>query len=283
MQGLAFIVPTLLFAYWVLSRFTGLRALQRGVALAVLAIFTEVVSATLWWPGSQAFIRELVWSLLIAYLVGMLGSIRESRREGQDTGLRGWGLAMVTLMFSAILLLNLGLIYVAEHGMPESVRQRLMPDQSTELAFPGLIAPRALPREEMLRPFLRSLRRLGQLGWQLTEQWRSGPTAGAPSELIIGITRQDGSPLTGALVRVEALSAIDAVLDRWQDLEEVEPGAYRAAMGFGKAGVWGLLLRIDYAGETLHLFSTVQVLAFPSGGGNGGKPSGLKKTIGNGG
>lgn len=263
MVGLLFIVPTLLLAYAALKRYTRLGALQRGVALAVLAVFTEVVAGSLWWPGSQTFIRELVWSLLIAYLLGLFGHIRESRRAGTGSGLNGWGLAMVTLMFALVLLMNLGLVHVAEQGVPEGMRRHLMPEQSQELAFPGLIASAAQPQEEVLRIYLRGLRRVGQLGWQLSEGWRSGPTAAAASELAIAIRRQDGSPLTGATVMVEALSPIDRILDRWQELDEVEAGVYQVVIEFDKSGVWGLLLRIDYAGETVHLFSTVQVSSFP--------------------
>jgi hypothetical protein len=263
MDGLLFIIPMLLLSYWVLARFTRLSALQRGVALAVLAIFTEVVSATLWYPGSKVLIRELVWALLIAYLVGILGYIRESRRSGRHSGLRGWGLAFVMMIFALILFLNLGLVYIAEKGLSPELRHRFMPETPSELNFPGLVADGARPQEDILRLYLRGLRRLGERGWKLTETWRSGPTARVGTTLNISIERQDGHPLSGAKIQLEMLSSVSSGRDQWLDLDEGEPGVYQTAMEFGNAGIWGLLLRIEYDHETLHLFSTIDVSSYP--------------------
>ena len=263
MDGLLFIIPVLLLSYWVLARFTRLSALQRGVALAVLAIFTEVVSATLWYPGSKVLIRELVWALLIAYLVGIFGYIRESRRSGRNSDLRGWGLAFVMMIFALILFLNLGLVYIAEKGLSPDLRHRFMPETPSALNFPGLVADGARPQEDILRLYLHGLRRLGERGWKLTETWRSGPTARVVTDLNIAIERQDGHPLMGAKIQLEILNSVSGGRDQWLELEEGEPGVYQTAMEFGNAGIWGLLLRIEYDHETLHLFSTVDVSPYP--------------------
>lgn len=263
MSGLVFIIPALLVVYWVLARFSGFSALQRGLALAVLVVFTELVAAQFWWPGSKVLIRELVIGLLLAYLLGMLGYIRESRRSGRGTGLRGWGLAFVSTLFALILFLNMGLLYISEYGLPSKVREQLGAETSSTLNFPGLIAVDAQPQEEVLRHYLSGLRRLGERGWSLRESWSSGPTLGVATELRISITRQDGSALAGAEVHVNLLSSVSSGRDRWLLLEEAEPGVYQAGMTFPDAGVWGLALRIDYDNETLQLLSTTNVSPFP--------------------
>lgn len=260
---MVFIVPALLVAYWVLARFSGLSGLQRGLALAVLVVFTELVAAQFWWPGSKVLIRELVIGLLLAYLIGMLGHIRESRRSGHGTGLRGWGLAFVSALFALILFLNMGLLYISEYGLPSSMRSHMGPEVSSTLNFPGLIAVEAQPQEEVLRHYLRGLRRLGEKGWSLRESWSSGPTLGVPTDLSIAITRQDGTALAGAELHVNLLSSVSSGRDRWLTLEEGEPGIYQAGLTFPDAGVWGLALRIDYDGETLQLLSTTHVSPFP--------------------
>ena len=263
MSGLIFIIPALLVVYWVLARFSGLSGLQRGLALAVLVVFTELVAAQFWWPGPKVLIRELVIGLLLAYLIGMLGHIRESRRSGRGTGLRGWGLAYVTALFALILFLNMGLLYISEYGLPGKVREQLGTEASTTLNFPGLIAADAQPHEEVLRHYLRGLRRLGENGWSLRENWSSGPTLGVATELHISITRQDGTPLAGAEVHLNLLSSVTRGRDRWLTLEEGEPGVYQVGLTFPDAGIWGLALRIDYDGETLQLLSTTDVSPFP--------------------
>ena len=263
MSGLVFIIPALLVVYWVLARFSGLSGLQRGLALAVLVVFTELVAAQFWWPGSKVLIRELVIGLLLAYLIGMLGHIRESRRSGRGTGLRGWGLAFVTALFALILFMNMGLLYISEHGLPGKVRERLGPTPPSTLNFPGLIAADAQPHEEVLRHYLRGLRRLGERGWSLRERWTSGPTLGVATELRIRITRQDGTPLEGADVHLNLLSSVNGARDRWLTLEEADAGVYQAGLTFPDTGIWGLALRIDYDGETLQLLSTTNVSPFP--------------------
>ena len=263
MSGLIFIIPALIVVYWVLARFSGLSGLQRGLALAVLVVFTELVAAQFWWPGSKVLIRELVIGLLVAYLIGMLGHIRESRRSGRGSGLRGWGLAYVTALFVLILLLNMGLLYISEFGLPTKMRESIGPNEARDLNFPGLIAVDAQPQEEVLRHYLRGLRRLGENGWSLRENWSSGPTLGVPTELHIGITRQDGTPLSGAEVHLNLLSSVTASRDRWLLLEEADPGVYQVGLTFPDAGVWGLALRLDYDGQTLQLLSTTNVSTFP--------------------
>jgi len=264
MSGLLFIIPALLVVYWVLARYSGLNGLQRGLALAVLVVFTELVSAHFWWPGSKILIRELVLGLLVAYLVGMLGYLRESRREKRKgAGLRGWGLAYVTALFALILGLNVGLLYISEQGLPSQLRKNMMPEPASTLTFPGLVSAEALPHQEVLRRYLRGLRRLGEQGWQMRESWSSGPTVGVSTTLSIGIERQDGSPLSGAELHMNVLSSVDGDRDLWLALKEAEAGIYQAELSFHDAGIWGLALRIDYDGETLQLLSTTDVSPFP--------------------
>jgi len=271
MSGLIFIIPALLVCYWVLARFSGLNGLQRGLALAVLVVFTELVSARLWWPGSKVLIRELVIGLLVAYLLGMLGYIRESRRSGQGTGLRGWGLWFVVALFGLILSLNLGLLYITEKGLPSSVRETVIPAPPGSLTFPGLVSEDAQPQQEILRHYLRGLRRLGEKGWSLRESWSSGPTLGVETTLSIKIFHQDQTPLSGAEVHLNLLSSVNGDGDRWLSLIEGDPGVYQTTLTFHNSGVWGLALRIDYAGEMLQLLSTTNVSPFPR---SAVKPSG---------
>ena len=260
MSGLLFIVPMLAVAYWVLCRFTGLRPLQRGVAIGVLVVFTELVAAAFWWPGSQVLIRELVWGLLLAYLVGMFGYVREARRRtGGDSGLHGWGIAFVLLFFALILFMNMGLMQVSERGLSSEWQRRVLPEQSSSLAFPGLIRADARPHAEVLRVYLAGLRRLGERGWSLSENWTPAPVIGAPGVLSIRMARRDQAPLSDAVVHVELLGSRDADHDRYIELIEDEPGAYQATVAFSQAGIWGLALRIDADGETLHLLSTIKV------------------------
>jgi len=263
LSGLLFIIPALLVAYWVLARFSGFSGLQRGLALAVLVVFTELVSARLWWPGPKVLIRELVLGLLIAYLLGIFGHIRESRRSGRGTGLRGWGTFYVTALFALILSLNLGLLYISEVGVPSGVREKILPAPASSLTFPGLVAANAQPQQEILRHYLRGLRRLGEKGWSLNESWSSGPTLGVATTLRIAIQRQDQTPLSGVDLHVNLLSSVSADRDRWLLLEEEQPGVYQVSLTFANAGIWGLALRLDYAQETLHLLSIVDVSTFP--------------------
>lgn len=255
-----------------LYRFTALNGKQAAVIVAFLALAVLIPLALLEWPGGDVLAIYVALFLVTPYVLGIIGNHRERRLAlaGLDSGRWfHWGPAVIILFFSVVFLVNATMVVLSRQGMPESMSRLLLPEGDRErqvtMAFPGTVARDFHKKEALYNDHLEQVRKQQERGWQVRQGWLEAPVAGQVKPFQVTVTARDGSPVIGARVRVEFLRPSDQRMDQQVELEEKDPGLYRASIELPLPGLWSTTLVID-RGEDLHeVQANTRIEAGPDG------------------
>lgn len=247
-----------LLLFVLLYRFSALNGKQAAVIVALLAMAVTFPYALLDWPGGDVLAIYVALFLVTAYVLGIISTQRERRLAlaGQTSGRWfHWGPAVIILFFSVVFLVNATMVVLSRQGMPEGMSRLLLPETDRErqvtMAFPGTVARDFHKKEALYNDYLEQVRLQEARGWQVRQGWLEPPVAGQATRFQVTVTASDGSPVTGARVRVEFLRPSDERLDQQVELSEQDSGLYRATVELPQPGLWSTTLVVE-RGEDLH-------------------------------
>ena len=255
-----------------LYRFTALNGKQAAVIVAFLALAVLIPLALLEWPGGDVLAIYVALFLVTPYVLGIIGNHRERRLAlaGLDSGRWfHWGPAVIILFFSVVFLVNATMVVLSRQGMPESMSRLLLPEGDRErqvtMAFPGTVARDFHKKEALYNDYLEQVRQQEARGWQVRQGWLETPVAGQPASFQVTVAARDGSPVIGARVRVEFLRPSDQRMDQQVELEEKDPGLYRASIELPLPGLWSTTLVIDRGDDLHEVQANTRIEAGPDG------------------
>jgi nitrogen fixation protein FixH len=241
-----------------LYRFTPVSGKQGAVIVAFLALALTLPYSLLHWPGGDVLAMHIALYLVAAYVLAIISHSRERRleAEGVDSGRWfHWGPAVIVLFFTAVILLNGLMVVLSKEGLPEALSHLLLPKQDTErdvsMAFPGTVSRDFQKKETLYNEYLEQVRRQQERGWQVRKGWLRAPVADETVPFQVSVRDRDDHPVSGARVVAQFLRPADKRLDQTVELQEQEPGLYRAPVRLPKPGLWDLTLVIE-RGEALH-------------------------------
>jgi nitrogen fixation protein FixH len=255
--------------FLLLYRFTPLNGKQAAVVVALLALSALLVYSLIEWPGADVLAMYVAVLAVTAYLLGIVSHARQQGREDAP-GRRWfhWGPAIIVIFFIVLLVLDGVLVVISRQGLPEPIAERVLPqrDDSVSSAFPGVVARDYQKKEALYNQYLEQVKIQHQRGWQVNKGWLAQPAAGVATAFQVQVREADGDAVRFADVGGVFQRPSDSRLDETFNLDEVEPGVYRADITLPQPGRWTLVLQIR-RGEQLHELHATTSIAESAGAG----------------
>ncbi|VAW77310.1 hypothetical protein MNBD_GAMMA15-267 [hydrothermal vent metagenome] len=243
--------------FLLLYRLTPMKGRQAAVVIAMLSLAGLLIYSLLDWPGADVLAMYVAVLLVTAYLLGIVSSTREQHLLGPAQNKRWfhWGPAVIVMFFVALFALDGVLVVISKQGLPRPIADSFLPKQNQpqkiSSAFPGVVARNFQKKEALYNDYLKQVERQKQRGWQVRKGWLKAPYAGRPEVFQVRVSERDDAPVAFASVSGSFQRASDSRLDQPFQLDEVEPGLYRAQVVLPEPGSWRLILKIR-RGDQLH-------------------------------
>jgi len=243
--------------FLLLYRFTPLNGKQAALVVALLAINALLVYSLIDWPGADVLAMYVAVLAVTAYVLGIVSHAREQRHSGGEVSQRWfhWGPALIVIFFIVLFALDGLLVVISRQGLPEPVAELLLPRHSQQdnvrSVFPGVVARDYQKKESLYNQYLEQVKRQEQRGWQLSKGWLQQPVAGQTAVFQVRVTERDGAAVEFAQVSGVFQRPSDSRLDQPFEMQETEPGLYRAQIALPEPGLWQLVLEVR-RGEQLH-------------------------------
>jgi nitrogen fixation protein FixH/uncharacterized membrane protein len=245
--------------FFVLYRFTRLRAYQTSLTVLVFTLLVFIPIAVVFWPGADVFAIHLAFYVITPYGLGIImNQIEAQKGRGEKSGrLRvHWAPAAIIGFFLVIATVNGILVTVAHQGMPSNLVGRILPEprsgaEQVTSFFPGTAAHISHKNQALAQEYMQQAQVQAQRGWQVHQGWLGAPRLDHANTFQVRVTDRDGEPVTRARVVGEFLRPSDERMDQVFEMREVGPGLYQAQLRFPAPGRWDLLLQV-YRGEDLH-------------------------------
>jgi len=238
-------------------RLSPLNGKQTALVVALLSVAAVIFYSTLRWPGADVLAMYVAVLAVTGYLLGIISSAREQRLSEADGKRRwfDWGPAIIVIFFAALFALDGVLVTIAKQGLPQPVADRLLPksyqEEHIQSVFPGTVANDYQKKEALYNQYLEQVKEQHQRGWKVDKGWLHKPVAGSAAAFQVRVLEADGVPVRFAEVSGVFQRASDSREDESFDMQEVEPGLYRAVLTLPAPGMWYLVLKVR-RGEQLH-------------------------------
>lgn len=225
---------------------------RRGAILAlIVVVVVYLLLAARAWPGIDVVTIHLAifasLSLTYVLLSGSPGTGRSRRPV--------WALVFIAALFAVVIVVNVALVFLAEHGMPSGIAALVLPEPASETVitsrFPGTVTPGTHKRELLYSNHLQKIEQQNARGWTIEKGWVGKPMAGQTAIFRVRIEDDAGQPLRGAELRGSFLRPSDSAADHSFSMSETLGGVYQTEVNLPLAGSWQLLLWIDW-GDTRH-------------------------------
>lgn len=240
--------------FLLVHRFSQLNAKATALLMALLVSGIYVPIAILQWPGGDVFAIHIAIYLVTVYVLGIITSQREARREAGSKTFH-WGPASIVVFFLLIMAADSVFIMLAQRGVDNKVAQWLLPKPQTggkvSSFFPGTVSRDFRQKEEEYNAYLERMAAQQERGWQIKKGWEATPIAGEAAIFVLSVSDKSGAPVQGARVDGKFMRPGNVKLDVPVTLRESEPGVYRASVSLPQPGRWALLVLIQQ-GEILH-------------------------------
>jgi nitrogen fixation protein FixH len=202
------------------------------------------------WPGLDVITLHLVAYPTVAVLLYQL----YGARARHDATLH-WAPKLMITFFVTISVLYGGMIYIADHGLPATVAQWLLPNakgKNLHTGFAGVVAHKQEDAAKGIGQHLRNEHALRQLGWRVEVDGLGEIKAGVASDVRFRILNNadrgvDDARITLALSRPGDKPGTAVILNNVGD------GTYHARLAAVQAGTWVAFMTLEGKGETVRL------------------------------
>lgn len=256
-----------ILVFLLLCRLSPLRGKQAAALVALLGITSVLAYSLVNWPGADVLAMYIAVLAVTAYLLGILGHTREQRLSASSEKRHWfhWEPAVIIMFFAALFVLDGVLVTVSKEGLPQSIADRLLPKtgqaERVRSAFPGTVANDFHKKESLYNQYLEQRRRQQQLGWEVEKGWLGKPVQGQPAAFQVRVLEADGAPVQFAKIRGVFQRASDSREDMAFNMQEVEPGLYRAVLVLSEPGMWYLVLKVSRGEQLYELHASTSVTA----------------------
>lgn len=201
------------------------------------------------WPGLDVVTMHVVAFPTVSLLFYMLYEGRPGK------GLHVHWVPQLLIGFFLLLTVVLGgFVYIAGHGLPPALAERLLPDargKTLYTGFAGVVehgedAAKSIAQQRNIEA------RLAKLGWNIEVIGLDRLARGHSGEVSVLLRNSDGSGVSGQHPRF-ALSRPGQAAPAGQSMREVGSGDYRASAVLPAAGVWLATISIAVDGKSIVL------------------------------
>jgi len=240
--------------FLLVHRFSQLNAKATALLMALLVSVIYVPIAILQWPGGDVFAIHIAIYLVTVYVLGIITSQREARREAGSKTFH-WGPASIVVFFLLVMAADSVFIMLAQRGVDNKVAQWLLPKPQTggkvSSHFPGTVSQDFRQKETEYNAYLQRMAEQRERDWQIKKGWETTPVAGTDAVFRLSVVDKTGQPIEGARVEGKFMRPGNIKLDFNFVLAESEQGTYRASLNLPQPGRWELLLLI-YKDDIVH-------------------------------
>lgn len=240
--------------FLLVHRFSQLNGKATALLMALLVTGIYVPLAILQWPGGDVFAIHIAIYLVTVYVLGIITSQREARREVGGKMFH-WGPASIVVFFLLVMAADSVFIMLAQRGVDNKLAQWLLPKPETggkvSSYFPGTVDRDFRQKEDEYNAYLERMATQQERGWQIKKGWQATPIAGKPAIFVLSVSDKSGVPVQGASVDGKFMRPGNVKLDVPVVLTESEPGVYRSSLSLPQPGRWKLLVLIR-KGNILH-------------------------------
>lgn len=195
------------------------------------------------WSGLDVVTMHVVAFPTVALLFYML----YESKPGKDLHVH-WVPQLLIGFFILLTVVLGGFVYIAGHGLPPALAERLLPNAKGKTLYTGFAgvvehgedAAKSIAQQRNIEA------RLAKLGWNVEVIGLDALSSGRSSEVSVLLRKSDGSGVSGQHLRF-GLSRPGQGAPAGQSMHEVGSGDYRTSSVLPAAGVW--LATISFAVE----------------------------------
>jgi nitrogen fixation protein FixH len=247
----------IVLVYFALA-FTPLPRYWRVVIPAGLAFTGYLVYAMVVWPGLDVLAMHVAVYVVIAVLLSMTG-----RREGEAPRKFQWIPMLFVAFFAILSVLYAGFIYLASHGLPDSVARHVLPrggEGETHTAFPGVV-PHGEEAAKGIATHLKQQYRQSRLGWQVEVQGLRDLRLHTPGMVTVRVLDRSGAVLANAKVVVALLRPAREMPIKLINAAPGEAGNFVAQVVVDEPGEWIVALRVMQDREVFEIQERLNLAA----------------------
>lgn len=253
-------------AFVLVYRLTRLRGYQVSLVVIVAMLCVFLPLQAVYWQGVDVFAIHLALFVITPYGMGIITAQWEASRDtGRTAGRRiHWAPATIVAFFAVIAAVNATIISLANHGMPDSMVGRILPEPRGGAAqvtshFPGTVANDYFKKEPLFNEHLARLAEQEARGWDVTQGWLDTPVQGLEAVFQVKVLDGEGRPLSGARVQGRFARPSDERRDRNVTLQAAGPGVYRVSLALDLPGAWEVRLRVEHDGDVHEQYGVTSV------------------------
>lgn len=231
------------------ARLAKLSNFWAAVVAAGLPSAAYVAYAFSRWPG-----LDVVTMHVVAYpTVSLLCYMLYENKPGSERHVH-WVPKLLIGFFVVLTVVLGGFVYIAGHGLPPTLAERLLPNAKGKTLYTGFAgtvehgkdAAKSIAQQRNIEA------RLAKLGWNVEVVGLDALGTVHGSEISVLLRNADGSGVSGRQVRF-ALSRPGQAVPAGQPMDEVGSGDYRASTVLPAAGVWLATISIAAKGKDIVL------------------------------
>lgn len=224
-----------------------------AVAAAGLPSTAYLVYAISRWPGLDVVTLHLVTYPTVSVLLFQL----YVHKPGNELHVH-WVPKLLIAFFLVITVVLGGFVYVAGHGLPPALAERLLPNakgKTLYTGFAGVIehgdeAAKSIAHQRNIEA------RLAKLGWTVDVVGLDALSNTRANVVRVLLRQSNGTGVAGSDMRL-GLARPGQPIPTGQPLDEVGSGDYRASVTLPAAGAWMATISFDADGRRIVLEHTV--------------------------
>lgn len=244
--GVFFIALTFILLY----RVSNMSGKMVAVVMAFAVIATYVPISIFVWPGADVFAIHLALYLVGVYVLGIVTSQRDARRQSGKEGFGfHWAPASIALFFVVLIIMDSFFIMFATQGMSTRVANWLLPAPMSggkiSSNFPGTVSHDYHQKQNQYNDYLKRFEAQKLHNWTIRKGWLEEAVVNKPAIFRVEITTNKNEIVKQATISGTFLRPADSKLDVTFTMQEVEPGIYQQSIILPQPGNWDLILKMN--------------------------------------
>jgi len=249
--GIFFIAAIFILLY----RVTNMSGKMVAVVMAFAVTATYVPISIFIWPGADVFAIHIAMYLVTVYLLGIVTSQRDIRRQSGKEGFGfHWAPASIVTFFVILLIMDSFFVMFATNGMNSNVANWLLPKPlsggQVSSKFPGTVSHDYHQKQNQYNEYLKRFETQKLLNWTIRKGWLEEAIINKPAVFRLEVKTHDQQAVTGAKVTGVFLRPADSKYDTTFTMQEIEPGMYQQSITLAQVGNWDLVLKITKDKDT---------------------------------
>ena len=246
LMGGVFLIAVVFMLLYSVSNMSG-KMVAVVMAFAVTATYVPI--SIFIWPGADVFAIHIALYLVSVYVLGIVTSQRDIRRQAGKEGFGfHWAPAAIVMFFVILIIMDSFFIMFATQGMNTSIAKWLLPEPVSggkiSSHFPGTVSHDYHQKQNQYNDYLKRFEAQKLRNWTIRKGWLGEAIVNKPAIFRVEIKNRKNQVVANAKISGTFLRPADSKLDTLFTMREVEPGVYQQSITLTQPGNWDLILKI---------------------------------------